>query len=114
MGMVSASLSLSEWESTIGGQLGSMFGSGTVCLPPGSGNCIDLASLLITVFVLGFFFIWTSVSGIAWDGVFILLMMVLAVTSTSGTFGTVGWTLFSFITAIVMIGFLYRGILRRG
>jgi hypothetical protein len=99
-------------ESKVGGELGNMIGSATYCY---GDKCLDVGPLLITVFILAFFFIWSSVSGIAWDGVFFLLFMILAIQSTSSGFlGSVGQSLVSLVFAIIMMGIFYRTILRRG
>jgi hypothetical protein len=108
-----ASLDITTWESTIGGQLGRIIGSGSYCYQE---YCLNIGPLFIAVFVLGFIFIWSSASGIAWDGVFILMVMTLAMLSNpvTGYMGTTGWSLFTFIFAFIITAVIFRMILRRG
>jgi hypothetical protein len=125
VGLVSASLPISgnnSWESTIGGQLVSIFGSGTYCFGGigdencTGGNSIEVGSIIMSVFILGFIFIWSSVSGIGWDGIFFMMMIVLVLLGQgqSGLLGLPAWGLFNFIFSIIVLGMLYREILRRG
>jgi hypothetical protein len=116
VGLVSASLSLSEWESTIGQELHNIFGSGTYCVPDDAGLCLDFGSILMGVFILAFFFIWSSVSGIAWDGVFFLLMIVMFILALpqSGILGIPMWSVNSFIFALIVMAVFFKMILRRG
>lgn len=106
--------SIGNWESTIGSQIGTVFGSATFTFP--GGITIDAGYVMMSVVIIGFFFIWSSVSGIAWDGVFFLMMIVLVILAIpqGGLLGTTAWGLFNFVFALVVMGVLYRAVLRRG
>jgi hypothetical protein len=104
-GLVSASLPLSgngSWESIIGGELGGTFGIGN--------------EIMMGIFVLAFIFIWSSVSGIAWDGIFFLMAITIVILAQpkSGLLGIPMWSVFSFIFALIVMGVFFRMILRRG
>lgn len=104
-GLVSAPLPLSgngSWESIIGGELGGTFGIGN--------------EIMMGIFILAFIFIWSSVSGIAWDGIFFLLVATMVVLSqpASGIMGIPMWSVFSFVFAVIVMGVFFRMILRRG
>jgi hypothetical protein len=111
----------SSLESKIGLELTSLFGSGSYCFGGVGEDCVggtslDMGNVIMAVFVLGFIFIWASVSGIAWNGVFFLLFLTLAILSTpqTGFLGTTGWSLTTFIFAILVLAVFYQAILRRG
>ncbi|QLJ53531.1 MAG: hypothetical protein Sv326_1356 (plasmid) [Candidatus Fermentimicrarchaeum limneticum] len=114
-------LNASSLEGKIGGELGSIFGEGAYCLYGEGESCaggmrLEMGPVLMAVFILAFFFIWTSVSGIAWDGVFFLLFTTLILLSDpmSGFIGSSGWALASFLFAIIAMALFFRTILRRG
>jgi len=104
-----------DWEQAIGKQLGSVFGSGAYCFGGQGENCtggyaLDMGGLIASVLIICFFFIWTATSGIAWDGVLMLMVMVLAVLSQPGTgfLGFVGFSFLSIIAAILGLAVLWR------
>lgn len=110
-----------DWENTTGSQMGAVFGSGTYCFAGTGENCVggvavDMGSIFMGIFIMGFIFIWASVSGIAWDGVFFLMMIVLVILAqpNGGLLGLTAWAVFNFIWAMVLLALLYRLILRRG
>lgn len=104
-GMVSASLPISgnnSWESIIGRELGGTFGIGN--------------EIMMGIFILAFIFIWSSVSGMAWDGVFFLIVITMTILALpqSGILGIPMWSVTSFIFALIVMGVFFRMILRRG
>lgn len=116
---------VTNWESTIGGGLGTIFGSGSYCFgvtntatdpPTCEGVSLDFGSIMMSVMLIGFIFIWSSVSGIAWDGVFFLLMIILVMMAmpAGGLLGMTAWGVYIFLWSIIIMAIFYRTILRRG
>jgi phage-related holin len=118
---VTYGLIATSFETKIAGELGNTFGEGAYCLYGEGETCaggmrLEMGAIIMAVFILAFFFIWSSVSGIAWDGVFLLMFMVLVLLSDpmSGFIGASGWALASFLFAVIGMYLVFRTILRRG
>lgn len=114
-----------DWEDTTGSQLGTIFGDGKYCfagtLSSDGESCvggytIEVGSVIMAIFIMGFIFIWASVSGIAWDGVFFLMMIVLVLLAApvGGILGTTAWGIYDLLWVVAIMSILYRVILRRG
>jgi hypothetical protein len=111
----STNFTAKQWEQAVGSQLGKVIGTGAYCFGGQGENCtggyaLEMGGLLASVLIICFFFIWTATSGIAWDGVLMLMVMVLAVLSQpgSGFLGFAGFSLLSIITAILGLAVLWR------
>ncbi len=105
----------SDYENLIGGQLGNIIGNATWSIMLGGTTySIDLFPLSVVLFLLIFMFIWTSASGIAWDGIYFMMLVTVAYLSSTGFFGDIGVVILGLVFAFTSLALLFYLMLRRG